>query len=271
MVDFDASLAADSARFAEVLAGLDPEARVPSCPDWSAGDLLWHLTGVQRFWAEIVGNRALDRVGAQEAGSAMQRPAEPDAATTLFRQVSADLQSALAGARDDERVWTWTTNDTVGWVRRRQALEALVHRVDAELAGGVPSVVDPMVAEAGVEELMTKFGAADPPWGNFVGSGRHVRVTAAESGRSWVVELGRFVGIDLDGAAVDEPDFSPVSEPIPAHVDEPERADGEVADITGPAADLLLWMWGRASSAGLLASDPGAVAGLRAAMDANTQ
>ena len=41
----------ESARFREVLAACDPEARVPACPDWSAADLLWHLATVQRWWA----------------------------------------------------------------------------------------------------------------------------------------------------------------------------------------------------------------------------
>ena len=58
--DFLADLAAESQRFAEVMAGVDPSAPVPSCPDWTAADLLWHLTEVQMFWATMVRERLLD-------------------------------------------------------------------------------------------------------------------------------------------------------------------------------------------------------------------
>src|SRR3954471_10472729 len=47
----------ESARFREVLADCDPAARVPSCPDWDAAELLWHLAGVQLFWAKILRHR----------------------------------------------------------------------------------------------------------------------------------------------------------------------------------------------------------------------
>ena len=47
----------ESARFREVLADCDPSARVPSCPDWDAADLLWHLAGVQLSWAKVVRHR----------------------------------------------------------------------------------------------------------------------------------------------------------------------------------------------------------------------
>src|SRR6478672_708326 len=44
----------ESARFRAVLADCDPSARVPSCPDWDAADLLWHLSEVQHFWAAMI-------------------------------------------------------------------------------------------------------------------------------------------------------------------------------------------------------------------------
>jgi uncharacterized protein (TIGR03083 family) len=47
----------ESARFREVLTGCDPDARVPSCPDWDAADLVWHLAGVQLHWAKVVRHR----------------------------------------------------------------------------------------------------------------------------------------------------------------------------------------------------------------------
>jgi hypothetical protein len=55
---------------------------------------------------------------------------------TFFATSTEDLQRVLAGAADPETVWTWSQNRSVGFVRRRQAHEALIHRRDAELVVG---------------------------------------------------------------------------------------------------------------------------------------
>ena len=47
----------ESQRFRDVLADCDPAAAVPSCPDWRADDLLWHLGEVQHWWTWMVVNR----------------------------------------------------------------------------------------------------------------------------------------------------------------------------------------------------------------------
>ena len=54
-LDYLTHLAADSARFVQALAQTPPEARVLTCPDWDADDLLWHLGQVQWFWAAVIG------------------------------------------------------------------------------------------------------------------------------------------------------------------------------------------------------------------------
>jgi len=50
-------IGAESRRFRDVLAEVDPAADVPTCPDWRADDLLWHLGEVQHFWTSMVTNR----------------------------------------------------------------------------------------------------------------------------------------------------------------------------------------------------------------------
>src|SRR3546814_2178150 len=47
----------ESSRFRDVLASIDPATPVPSCPEWTAADLLWHLSGVQAFWSHVVTHR----------------------------------------------------------------------------------------------------------------------------------------------------------------------------------------------------------------------
>jgi hypothetical protein len=51
-LDYVAHLARESARFADVLRAAPAPARVPTCPEWDAVDLLWHLARVQ--WLSLI-------------------------------------------------------------------------------------------------------------------------------------------------------------------------------------------------------------------------
>ena len=261
MIDFDEVLTANSNRFRQVLADVPDRAPVPSCPDWSAGDLLWHLTEVQSFWRTIVS----DRLQTDEQAAAVAEPARATAhaqAVALFTQVSAHLGTALDVTADDVPVWTWTAVHDVGWVRRRQGHEALIHRVDAEQAAGLHSSIDPGLAEDGIDELLTQFGSVLPDWGTFDPSGLLIEVRSTHSDRSWWVQLGLFRGVDPAGTSHEEPDFQPVAGST-------GPAD---ATLEGRAEELLLWLWGRAPGDGIQSSgDPVAQPALRRAVVANTQ
>ena len=74
-----------------------------------------------------------------------------------FREGAATIENYLAGVSDTEPVWTFTGGDVGRWAKRRQAQEVLVHRFDAELAGGVASAADATMCADGVDELLTVF------------------------------------------------------------------------------------------------------------------
>lgn len=261
MIDFNEVLTANSSRFRQVLADVPDRARVPSCPDWSAGDLLWHLSEVQNFWRTIVS----DRLQTEEQAAAVVEPQRASGHTdalALFARVSSHLGTLLDVTADDVPVWTWTAVHDVGWVRRRQGHEALIHRVDAEQAAGLSSAIDPELAEDGIDELLMQFGSELPDWGTFDPSGLLIEVRSTHSGRSWWVQLGLFRGIDPAGTAHEETDFQPVSAPT-------GRAD---ATLEGQAEELLLWLWGRAPGDEIRSiGDPIAQQALRRAVVANTQ
>jgi hypothetical protein len=63
-----------SAAFRKALAGADPAARVPSCPDWSLRDLVVHLGEGHRFWATVVAAGPADT---RRAPGAMWQRAPP--------------------------------------------------------------------------------------------------------------------------------------------------------------------------------------------------
>ena len=142
----------ESAAAAATIAPAALGARVPSCPDWSLTDLIWHLGRVQRFWATTV-----------YAGDvAPEFPAHsdpPDNAADLeswFRASTRELLDALQAVRWDTAAWTWWKEDrTVGAIARHQVQEAAVHRWDAQLAAaGRPDPLPAKVAEDGVDEFL---------------------------------------------------------------------------------------------------------------------
>ena len=78
-------LADDSARFAHVLRRTPYDTAVPTCPDWTAADLLFHLAEVQAFWARIVGRRLTSGEDAEELVTI--RPEADERAAGTVRRV----------------------------------------------------------------------------------------------------------------------------------------------------------------------------------------
>jgi uncharacterized protein (TIGR03083 family) len=257
-LDFLDHIARESARFAAALRDAPADARVPTCPDWDADDLLWHLAEVQWFWGTIVREKVTERAGE------LEHPDRPDDRTGLlgfYDRASRDLGEALASATPDTPAWTWSDDQTVGFIRRRQAHEALIHRIDAELTTGARTDMDPALSLDGVDEVLRVMYGGAPPWGQFTPtSERTVRVRATDTGDSWLLTLGQFVGTDPDdGSAVDEPDL---------RVAATDSGGPAAAELTGSAADLDCWLWHRPSvgevertgDAGVLAAFDAAIA-----------
>ncbi|KRF14057.1 hypothetical protein ASG90_14865 [Nocardioides sp. Soil797] len=246
--DYRDHLRTESARFRSVLTSTDPAARVPSCPEWNASDLLGHLTGVHDFWTWIVANRASSPDGYVE----IEIPEAYDARLALFDERSAALAAALETADPKEHAWSWSVEQTVGFTLRRQSHEALIHRLDAELAAGDVTELDARLAADGVQEALDIMFGGTPSWGSFTGSGQFVRVDSIDTDHHVWVELGRFTGTDPDdGVTHDEDDIHVVDDPG----SEPD------AVVSGTAADLDAWLWKRADDTGIT------VAGERAVHD----
>lgn len=202
-VDLDhlAALRREGSRFSAVLAEADLTTPVAGCPDWTLADLCRHLGRVHR-WA------AANVLG---GGERRGRPVDPADGTDLQAWYDEGLSMLLVLLEDADRpCWTFVGPATARWWQRRQALETLVHRVDAEDAAGGRTAVDPALAADGVGEVVDVLhparlaaSAVAPPVAELVlatGDGTH----------RWVV-----------------------AGPSPA------------ATVTGPADALLLLVWGR--------------------------
>ncbi|HEY8300880.1 MAG TPA: maleylpyruvate isomerase family mycothiol-dependent enzyme [Jatrophihabitans sp.] len=233
-LDYLAHVRADSERLTAVLADADPATRVPSCPDWTVADLLWHLGEVQAFWATMVARRLTDPSVAEQ-----DEPERPDgyaAVLAFFREATARLADALDTTPDDTAVWTWFRADrTAGFVRRRQAHEAVIHRLDAELATGQVTDIDPALATDGVAEVFDWMYSAVPGWATAGTPGPIGRVRTSDTGTEWLVQVGSWSGTSprTGTAYTDEGSLVLVD-------------SGEAAfSVSGTARDLDAWLWNR--------------------------
>ena len=86
------------------------------------------------------------------------------------------------------------TRSMVGFTYRRQAHEALIHRLDAEQTSGAVTPLDPVLAADGVLECLDVQFGGTPPWGEFHPLPHHVRVDCTDTGDQVWVQIGRFVG-----------------------------------------------------------------------------
>jgi uncharacterized damage-inducible protein DinB len=93
-LDYLEHLERESGLFAAAVLAAAPDAPVPTCPGWTAADLLWHLAEVQWFWGEIV------RSGAQSPDDYVEpvRPGDQAALEAFYQVASGGLLAALAAA-----------------------------------------------------------------------------------------------------------------------------------------------------------------------------
>ena len=211
--------------FIRVIARHDSETRVPSCSEWTLGDLAWHVGGVWAFWAAIV-ERHITDVGELRT---IERPERVDGEDLVEFVYSAHVRlcEALHATPPDTPVWTWTgANRDVAWVARRMTQETVVHLWDASDAIGDPYVIPTAIAADGIDEFLMWFAAAERCEGAVkVGGTVHLHCTDT-----------------ADAGAPGEWFIAAMKEPAATFTREHRKAD---CAIRAGASDLLLWLWRR--------------------------
>ena len=204
------------------IAGADPWAAVPACPDWNADQLAHHVAGTYLYAVESV---------LRDAPPEERRPSErnPSPVGALDDGYKA-LSSCFDAHRYSDPAETWHEPDqTVGFWIRRMCQESVVHRVDAEQVAGIELAPIPNdVALDGIDEFLTLFiGYLSRTWrehfAQVLENADPRPVTIAAGGREWTVTA--------------------TSEGV--EVAEDGEAEG-VARISGDPDDVLLWLWSRA-------------------------
>lgn len=235
MIDRGRQIQDESDRFGAVLGACDPARAVPTCPGWTAVDLLSHLVVVQRFWAVVIGERLSGPGVADYERSRTPLPEDPSTLLALRRQATTDLLTALNGQDASAPAWSWFAADqTVGFSWRMQTHEATMHRVDAELAAGLTiSPITAEVAEDGVDHVVDVMWAWAPPDAQRQITGT-IELVATDSGRRWLVQTFRWSGVAWGRDFTDQIGCEPA-----------DRGDPD-ATVSGTAQDLDLLVWNRA-------------------------
>jgi uncharacterized protein (TIGR03083 family) len=150
-MDYLTPLQADYQRLASVSeAALG--SKVPTCPEWTVNDLVSHVAHVYLHKVECIRHNAQPKPwpppGLSE-GSQLE----------LLHRAYRELLTELISRPPEWPAFGWYESDqTVGFWRRRMAQETVIHRIDAELAAGVPSQPVPEeLALDGIDEVLLVF------------------------------------------------------------------------------------------------------------------
>ena len=234
VLDHVGQLRLDGDRLAEVASSTDPDAPVPTCPDWQLRDLVRHVGGVHRWATGFVlgdGHQPPDGDLEQLAGG---WPGDADL-VTWFRAGHRALVEALVSAPADLETWTFLDAPTpLAFWARRQAHETAIHRVDAERAGGETTGFPSGFAADGIDELLLRF-VGRPGRTLEIDSPRSMTMRARDVARSWRVTFAP-TGFDTRSDPLD--------------------MDADLV-VTGDAPDLYVTLWNRQDAAVLeLEGDP---------------
>jgi uncharacterized protein (TIGR03083 family) len=239
-----AHLAAEAARLRAAAAAAGDDAPVPTCPAWTAADLLDHVAATYDHKIQ-----AMRLMRSPEDADMPRRGGTPQ---ERFDAALAELLAEFDDRGPESLAYTWYGPDqTVGFWIRRMAHETTVHRADAELAAGrAIGPIDPGLALDGVDEMlqvMVDWGSrAYRRWiGETLAAHDGVVVGLGTGGRSWTVRVG--------------PEAAAVTEGIAPDVR---------AELHTDPGELLMWLWRRVPVDAFAAKgDAAAAAGLYSLME----
>ncbi|MEU0267247.1 maleylpyruvate isomerase family mycothiol-dependent enzyme [Nocardioides sp. NPDC006303] len=204
--DYFVTLGALQSEFAAALKQADPDVPVPSCDDWSIGDLADHLAGVHH-WA-----------AAMARGEDEEPLPVPLDLVVAYEEQAAELRETLSalGPEATGRILNGLTEDGRGPVSfwfRRQVHETLVHLWDIRTALGLdaPEATPELWADT-VDEVLTVMYPRQIALKRTRKVVTRIELTATDIDQTWAIGAPNAV---------------------------------QKVSVTGSARDLALLLWGR--------------------------
>ncbi|MFE6777875.1 maleylpyruvate isomerase family mycothiol-dependent enzyme [Streptomyces sp. NPDC057702] len=195
---YRAALARQTDLLRAAVAGADPAARVPTCPEWTVTDLLTHVGQAHR-WAEfLLTSRATAYAEDERPASKGPSDGDPAAMDAWLAEGAAMLDAALAAAGPGAPLWSWGQEQSSSFWARRITHETAIHRADAVAVTGAEYAVDPDVAADAIDEWLeivsNPFAAHfNPSLAELRGTGQAIRLRATdtepEQAAHWTIEL----------------------------------------------------------------------------------
>lgn len=152
-LDFVEEFVAAAERFALTAAAADVSAPVPSCPGWSAYDLVCHLGNVHGWAATIV---ETGRKAAEQDDRPPSRKAR--AVSQWYSGKAEDLYAVLRAAVPTDPCWNFAgVDETKAFWPRRQTHETWMHLLDLDRSQGRTTVLAPSLTTDGIAEVFEVF------------------------------------------------------------------------------------------------------------------
>ena len=243
-------LAADYGDLRDAAAAVELTVPVPTCPGWTMGDLVFHV-------AEVY----LHKVTVMRTGEWPEQwpppGAEQEAELPLLGRAYGELIAEFSARQPADATPTWYDPDqTVAFWIRRMAQETVIHRIDAELAAGLPvTPVPDDLAVDGVDEVLKRFLGYDVEaldqvkGGHLATDGSQDTITVLAGQTAWAVRPSPHQVVVDDGAS-ENPRVVIQAAPDP----------------------MLRWLWGRGGNDAVRLTGDKAWAGyLRRMLAAATQ
>jgi uncharacterized protein (TIGR03083 family) len=232
-------LEADYGDLRDAAATVELTAPVPSCPGWTVADLVHHVAVVYLHKTVIM------RTG--EVPEPWPPPGlAAEAPLALLGRAYGGLRAEFGAREPGSAALTWYEPDqTVAFWIRRMAQETVMHRIDAELAAGLPVTTVPADLGAdGVDEVLKRmlaYGSVAWPEEFAEMAGEHL---AGEDGR------------DAITVVTGQTAWTVRPSPRRVVVEDGPAAQPRVV-VEGAPGSLLRWLWGRADDDAVrLAGDP---------------
>ncbi|GLW94945.1 maleylpyruvate isomerase family mycothiol-dependent enzyme [Actinokineospora globicatena] len=174
-----------TAALATALTGTDPDAPVPTCPQWRVRHLIGHADQALRWSADIA------RTGQPTAvpDPLLSDPGDP---ATWLESMRADADGLITAVGEGTTpVWTFFGTLPSRFWLRRMVTDMTIHRADAAIAAGQSYEVDAALAEEVITEgleLLTSPAtlALRPTLVELRGTGETI-LLRADSGRGWLI------------------------------------------------------------------------------------
>ncbi len=194
---------------------------VPTCPEWTVGDLVGHVAGLYEWVGEHVSR------GVTSAPEARLRRPPAAEALSAFDQSYESIVAILDRLDPEFPAWNPEPQPKrAAFWHRRMAHETAVHRWDAQVSSGLTEPIETKLAVDGITEVIDTMllTRSDPSAQPQVGI---AALVATDSGDEWLVRV-RPAGVALL-------DTSTITH-------EEHRIAARAA---GSASDLMLALWGR--------------------------